>query len=165
MKELLVFLAFAALVSVNEASALPRNNGDQDPDSDGCGAGWQVTRRKTFFGTSTRGTTNLVIPPTFAMTSGTSGCSQHPIAKKDEAALRFAFSNYDALLIDMAGGGGETLDAFARLLSCGDAGNFGRAVQRNFKSLVPPQAAPFELFENVKQLIDDRARLATGCNV
>ncbi len=165
MNRVLVFLLLVALVSLGEASAMPKDNGVSDPDSDGCGAGWNVTRQKTFFGTTTRGVTNLIIPPTFGMTSGTSGCSQHPIAKKDEPAMSFAISNYDALLIEIAVGHGEVLSAFARLLSCADANELGRVLQQHYKAVVPLRAAPFRFFENVKQLIEPHAPLAAGCNV
>ena len=167
-KKVSAYLILAALVSLGEAGAVTHNNGESFPDSDGCGAGWQVTNRKTFFGTTTRGVTNLTIPPTFGMTSGTSGCSQHPIAKKDEAAVVFAISNYDPLVIEIASGGGEVLDAFSRLLGCSDSGALGRVLQQHFNSIVPGvpgRSAPFDLFENVKQMIDSNDVLAGGCNV
>ena len=165
MKNVLIFLILVALVSLGEAGASSRNNGDADPDSDCCGAGWNVTRRKTFFGTTTRGVTNAVIPPTFGMTSGTSGCTQHPIAKKDEPAVTFAASNYDSIIIEMAAGRGEVLEAFGRLLSCSDLKTFARAMQQHYKAVVPLPAAPLQLFENVKQVIDSNDALAVGCNV
>ena len=114
-------------------------------DSDSCGAGWYVTQKKSLFGTSTRGTTNGTIPPTFGMTSGTSGCAQHSLAKKEEKSKAFTYENYDSLIIDMAVGEGESLLALSSLLECDKS--FALATKENFKNLYADN--PEVLFQNI----------------
>ncbi len=83
--------------------------------SDGCGLGWQVTKKKTLSATTTRGTTNSVVPPTFGMTTGTIGCAKHGFVKKNKQLIHFVEVNFEALQSDMVNGRGETLSALASL--------------------------------------------------
>lgn len=103
--------------------------------SDGCGLGWQVTQKKSLVATTTRATTNAIVPPTFGMTTGTIGCDQHSIARRDVPAAQFVATNYDALLMDMAQGEGESVAALAATLGCGDSAAFGAMTRREFSSL------------------------------
>ncbi|MGZ3705003.1 MAG: DUF3015 family protein, partial [Bdellovibrionota bacterium] len=106
MKLVMMFVALFAMVGPAFAS--------DGGGSDGCGLGWQVTQKKSFLATTTRGTTNGVVPPTFGMTSGTIGCDQHSFAKNELPALNMVATNQDALMIDIAAGGGENLAALAQ---------------------------------------------------
>ncbi|MBK9038693.1 MAG: DUF3015 family protein [Bdellovibrionales bacterium] len=62
---------------------------------DGCGLGWEVTDSETMIGTTTRGTTNMFVPPAFGMTTGTIGCG---IPQKkwivSQAAFTFSVDSY-----------------------------------------------------------------------
>src|SRR5271170_3615642 len=58
-----------------------------EPDTDGCGLGWQVTDKKTIIGSLTRGSTNSFIPPSFGMTSGTLGCRKHEFSMRDQEGV------------------------------------------------------------------------------
>src|SRR4051812_42927982 len=81
----------------------------QQPDTDSCGLGWQVTQKKTLSAKTTRGTTNAFVPPTFGMTTGTIGCAQHPLSKRDVEGALYATTNFDELSVEMAEGQGEFL--------------------------------------------------------
>lgn len=146
----------------NRSGAVPGQ-----PDTDGCGLGWQVTQKKTIIGSITRGTTNSFVPPSFGMTSGTLGCAQHPFAKKDQEAAVYAMTNYDSLNIEMAEGRGEFLTGFARTLGCDDSamGEFGAMTQAQYKSITEGgKAAPVQMLQNVKQQIRQNAALSAQCN-
>ncbi len=104
-------------------------------DSDSCGLGWQVTSKKTFSATTTRGTTNAVVPPTFGMTSGTIGCAQHGLVKADKKAIHFADANYENLMTEIAQGQGEYLTGFAATMGCSSS-EFSSALQSNFSEIV-----------------------------
>lgn len=106
-----------------------------DPDSDSCGLGWQVTKKKTFSATTTRGTTNAVVPPTFGMTSGTMGCAQHSLVKNDMKPLHYADANYENLMAEIAQGQGEYLAGFATTMGC-ESSEFTSALQSNFSEIV-----------------------------
>jgi hypothetical protein len=132
--------------------------------SDYCGLGWQVTDKKSFLGTTTRGTTNSVVPPTFGMTSGTIGCDQHSFAKADENAVIFVATNSEQLSVEMAQGKGEFLEAFARTLGCDDSAmsSFGRMTQKNYQTIMSGRNG-IEIFKNVKTQISDDPALSIAC--
>lgn len=73
MRKLVVLAAVLALPALSHAR----------DTMDGCGLGWEVTSSETMIGTTTRGTTNAVVPPTFGMTTGTLGCKKLDIASND----------------------------------------------------------------------------------
>lgn len=133
--------------------------------SDSCGLGWQVTNKKSFLATTTRGTTNAFVPPTFGMTSGSIGCDQHSLAKLDMPAAQFVATNYDAVLLDMANGRGETLQALARTMGCKDAAvsAFGEMTRREFSNLSNASTS-VEMIKAIRTEIKKDAALA-GCSV
>ncbi len=133
--------------------------------SDSCGLGWQVMQGKTLVGTLVRGTTGSVASPTFSMTSGTSGCDKHTIAKNDQEAVKFASVNFHMLRADMAQGQGEYVDGLARVMGCDDQAvqSFGSAAQKNFKNISNGDA--YEMIQNVRSEIRSNPALAAGCSV
>ena len=150
MKLVLMTVALFALV----APAFASDGGG----SDGCGLGWQVTSKKSFLGTSTRSTTNGIIPPTFGMTTGTIGCDKHTFALNDMPAVNYVASNKDALMIEMAAGKGENLSALAQTLGCTDTNAFAAKAQAGYANLV--NSSSVEFYKNVKALA-----LAQGCTI
>lgn len=124
-----------------------------DPDTDSCGLGWQVTKKKSFLATTTRGTTNSFVPPTFGMTTGTIGCAQHTFAKKEAPAVNYAVANADALTVEMAQGQGEFVAGLAEVMGCDNAAAFGQMTQSNYSSIVSEGVSPLQMYENVKTQI------------
>lgn len=133
--------------------------------TDGCGLGWQVTQKKTMLGTTIRGTTNAVVPPTFGMTSGTMGCDKHEIAKNDMDAAKFAYNNQEPLSIEMAQGEGEYLAGFAKTLGCEDSvqGDFAKMTQENYETIVTEDQSALSLLKNVKAQIKKHPVLSESC--
>jgi hypothetical protein len=117
--------------------------------SDGCGLGWQVTSKKSFLATTTRGTTNSVVPPTFGMTSGTIGCDTHSFARRDQQAVEFVASNKDPLLMDMAQGKGEYLQSLFQVMGCD----------------ISSKATPVEMYSTVRAHVKSNPELARSCTV
>ncbi len=144
-----MLLVVAIVLGFNSfASAAPASGNQYSPGgSDGCGLGWQVTDKKSFLATTTRGTTNSFVPPTFGITSGTIGCEQHSFTKVDYDSAVFARNNIDTLKIEMAEGKGETLEAFAAAMSC-DSAAFGTVIQSNFSKL--DMTSPMSFVQSVK---------------
>lgn len=124
--------------------------------SDFCGLGWQITQKKSFLATTTRGTTNAVVPPTFGMTTGTIGCDQHTLAKNELPAANYVATNHDSLVVEMAAGGGENLAALAQTMGCSDASGFAREAQARYTSLVSSSSE--QLYRNMKAVA-----VAQGC--
>lgn len=127
MKKLALVLVAGLMASVAHAGS--------PGGSDMCGLGWEITNKKSFLGTTTRGTTNAFVPPTFGMTTGTIGCDKHSLARRDIPAAQFVASNYDAVMMDMAQGQGENLEALAHTMGCSDVKAFGEMTRRDFSNL------------------------------
>ena len=172
MKKLVLFLLIGilpmgAMAAAKKAAVMDSNENTMAEDkSDGCGLGWQVTAKKSFLGTTTRGTTNAFVPPTFGMTSGTIGCEQHSFAKQDTNAAVFAFNNFDSIKIEMAEGQGETLQGFAKTMGCNDSafGAFGEMTQQNYRAIIGTEkTSSTQMFQNVKSQIKKNAILSSNC--
>jgi len=148
------FVSMLAVLFASVAPAFASSPGG----SDMCGLGWQVTDKKSFLATTTRGTTNYVVPSTFGMTSGTIGCDQHSIAQRELPAVNYVATNKDALLIEMAAGKGESLSALAQTMGCSDAQVFARKAQESYASLA--SSSSVELYKNVKAFA-----VAQGCAI
>lgn len=153
-----VLTAFLALGLFAPAISMADGGG-----SDGCGLGWQVTDKKTLIATTTRGTTNIFVPPAFGMTTGTIGCDQHAFAKNDQKAVEFVASNYEPLIMNLAAGRGEYLEAFAQTLNCKDSASFGTEIQKSYSSVASPDAV--QLFKNVRATIQSNPALASNCSL
>lgn len=178
MRKLVITLLVVGLLPVAANAESKRSGGAMDnamansrnvdaDKGDGCGLGWQVTQKRTMLATTTRGTTNGFVPPTFGMTSGTIGCEQHSFAKEELPAATYAFNNFEPLTQEMAQGSGEYLSAFARTLGCSEAveSEFGRTMQSNYESIVGDEStSAVQMFQNVKAQIRGNAVLANGCN-
>lgn len=138
-----------------------------DDTSDGCGMGWSVTKSISLSGTTTRSSTNGTFSSPFGMTSGTSGCAKHSIAKKeDRPAFDYAMYNRDALTIDMARGHGESLAAFARTLGCSDGvvGAFGQMTQSHYEAIdAAGNQGIVKFFRTVQGQIQDDPVLSVAC--
>lgn len=116
---------------------------------DGCGLGWQVTDKKTYTATTTRGTTNAFVPPTFGMTTGTIGCDKLEIAMNDKEAADYVATNFEALKSELAAGQGEYVSALAKTMNC-SASEFGAHIQKNYNAVVTPAATAADLYNNIK---------------
>jgi len=136
-----------------------------EDSSDGCGLGWQVTNKKTMIATTTRGTTNAFVPPTFGMTTGTIGCEKHSFAKRDQKAIEYVASNYDSLMMDLAAGEGEYVEALAQTLSCGDVNQFGSVMRANYGQMMSAEHNAVELYRNIKAQVESHSSLAQHCAI
>lgn len=121
---------------------------------DGCGLGWQVTQGKTYTATTTRGTTNAFIPPTFGMTTGTMGCDKLDIGANDKEAADYVASNYENLKSELAMGRGEYVDGMASAFGCKSMSEeVGAQLQKNYGKVVAPAKSSVELFKNIRSEI------------
>ena len=118
---------------------------------DGCGLGWQVTQGKTYTATTTRGTTNAFVPPTFGMTTGTLGCEQLDVGAKDKEAAEFVASNYEQLKSQLAMGRGEYVDGMVSAFGCkANSEVIGSRLQKNYSSIIAPAQNSIELYKNIR---------------
>ncbi len=113
-------------------------------------------------------TTNATFLPTqtFAITSGTSGCSNSGIVNRDAEQRFFLAVNLDNISQQMAQGGGSHLNSLAGLLGCPVElyPRFARFTRRNFAALVPVEGAqPAELLTHLKREMRNDPQFAGGC--
>ncbi len=112
---------------------------------DGCGLGWEVTDSETMIGTTTRATTNNIVPPSFGMTTGTLGCKKLAFASNEKDAVNYVVNNYSNLKQELATGRGEYVDGLKEVMKCNT-----QAVQKNFSSVVAPTKDGVELYSNLQ---------------
>lgn len=87
--------------------------------STGCGLGSMIWRENSIVSALFRATTNHSFSSQlFGITTGTSGCSQHSIVKRDMYPVYYAEANLPELRHEMAVGQGEYLATFAQVLGC-----------------------------------------------
>lgn len=155
---LALLITFASVSMVTPAFA--------DDTSSGCGVGWMITKKQSLVSSSTRSTTNTVLPNTFSMTSGTSGCAPHSIVKNDEKAVIFAVNNAEPLMVEMALGKGEYLKGFSQTLGCGDAffPGFSKLIQSNYKNISDQsQGDGLGIYRSVRSQLEQDPVLSAAC--
>jgi len=117
MKKLGIIAVMGALVAMQGGFALAAGTPDTGP---GCGLGklaWQnYPHAKTKGSQVMMATTNAWGFNTFAISSGTSGCTDDGKWWAEQKAVMFAELNSDALTQEMAQGRGEHLASLATLL-------------------------------------------------
>ena len=135
--------------------------------SSGCGAGWYIFKKNSLVSSYLRSSTNsLLSNNTFGMTSGTSNCAKHDIVQKEKESLYFAEANQENLMVEMAQGQGENLQAFALTLGCSPdvMSDFGQMTQKQYNVIYPSATvAPAQVLERVKAQIYTHPVLAQGC--
>ncbi|MFN7727994.1 MAG: DUF3015 family protein [Bdellovibrio sp.] len=135
-------LVFAIIMLIG-ASAMAQDK------LDGCGLGWQVTDKRTYTATSTRGTTNFLVPPAFGMTTGTLGCDKLDVGSNDKEAADYVATNFEVLKSELANGRGEYVSALAKTMNCSSAA-FGSHIQQNYEKVVAPAATAADLYKGIK---------------
>jgi hypothetical protein len=98
---------------------------------------------------------NLVSPQTFAITSGTSNCSDEP----KTASAMFINVNQVALRKEVSRGEGETIASLSKLLGCSSHDQLGVALQRNYDVIFPANDV------SVEQINEQIHNTIRGANV
>jgi hypothetical protein len=88
----------------------------------GCGLGTMIWKKNSIVSALFRATTNHSFSSQlFGITTGTSGCSQHSIVKREMYPVYFAEANLPELRYEMAQGQGEYVATFAEVLGCSNS--------------------------------------------
>ena len=157
-----LFALIGPFVSSTFAQTTKAKTGTNKTGTDGCGLGWQVTEKKTLSATTTRGTTNSVLPPTYSMTSGTSGCDQHGFVSKTKQSQHFAEVNFEAIVADISIGEGEFLATYLHTLGCSDVKNASSLFKSEFNQIIDAQNGS-ELQSKVNSIILENQNLSKNC--
>lgn len=105
---------------------------------------------------------------TFAMTSGTSGCSKNMglVTAESEQTL-FVQNNYNGLAKEMAAGEGEQLTTLAGLMGCSadHTDGFTTFTKQNYDSIfVSEQTTVTEMLASLKKGLSGDPVLSTSCS-
>jgi len=112
---------------------------------DGCGLGWEVTESETMIGTTTRGTTNAFVPPSFGMTTGTLGCKQLAFAANEKEAVNYVVNNFSNLKQQLAVGQGEYVEGLEEVMKCSSS-----KIHSQYNAIVAPAVDGVQLYENLR---------------
>ena len=103
---------------------------------------------------------DLVIPQTFAISSGTSGCKD----TKESSAQLFFDTNKNAILTEIAIGTGETLDGISKIYGCTQPGLLNSTLKKHFYSTVKDEVpTPDVVRYGVETLIKKNKNLNQSC--
>lgn len=106
---------------------------------------------------------------TFAITSGTSGCTQDGVVSSNWKTAAFIDGNMNKLALDMSRGQGESLSSMASLLGvkAADAESFNVAMQKNFTTIFSSaDVTSVQVAAAVKQVLQaDQALAQYSANV
>ena len=112
-------------------------------------------------------TTNGFLFPThtFAISSGTSGCSNDGIIKREYEQEFFVAANFDSLVSDMARGGGQYLAAMSELMGCGTERRaaFADAMRDEVAPFLAYWDDPWDAAAHLRTALATRPALAAGC--
>jgi hypothetical protein len=154
MKKLLIAVAIAVPAS---AMAAGENN------IGNCGWGSKLFDGQSgiapqVLGATTNGTFGN---QTFAITSGTSGCTQDGAVKSNWKTALFIDGNKEMLARDMSVGSGETLDSLAHLMGveAQDRAAFNRVAKENLWKIFSADATA-DIMANFRQVLAADAQLA-----
>lgn len=156
MKKLLVIFAIAASATVATAN----------DSSSGCGLGWEVFKETSLVSSLLRSTTNAVASNTIAMTLGTSGCAKHSIVDNKMESLHYAEANFHNLMVEMAQGQGQFVEAFAQTLGCqGAEKEFSSEIQKNYATISAASSSPANMLTSVQREVANNASLSLNCRI
>jgi hypothetical protein len=111
-------------------------------------------------GATTNGTSGN---QTFAITSGTSGCTQDGMVESSWKTAAFIDNNMNKLAKDISRGQGESLDSLANLLNVDSADRvaFNDALKNNFSNLFPNTEVTTDAVRaNLVAVLNNSAELA-----
>jgi hypothetical protein len=165
MRRIALLVGFIiAVASVSPAAAAKAAGGY---GSAGCGWGGNVIQKRDFWAQLGAWVLNNVSSnQTFAMTSGTSGCSKMGLILAEKEQTTFVENNYASLSREMAAGEGEHLSALAGLLGCPTekVSAFGAFTQVNYSAIIQGEdTSATEMLGALKSGISRDQQLSASC--
>lgn len=164
MKKLLMLGVVGMFVATQGGLALAAGNPDTGP---GCGLGkiaWENYPHQKTIGVQTmEATTNGTGMNTFAISSGTSGCTNDGKFWAEQKVNAFASLNFENIAQDMAQGQGEHLASLATLMGIPAAQQpaFFAMTQEKYTSLVAAgEASPVALVKALNEAVATNPMLA-----
>lgn len=160
LKKKLVIIALVMAFPVGVMAA-----GAAAPDaSGGCGVGSKLFENQRGVAPQVLAmTTNGIAQQTFAVSSGTSGCSQDGVVKSNWKTSMFIDGNKTKLARDMSMGSGEALESLAKLIGIQDQHKaaFFQATKDNFARIfASDNVTTDQVVASLKQVLASDSELA-----
>lgn len=161
MKNTIKVLVISAAVTAFSASVSAKGYGQA-----GCGLGATLMGPKSgqiFAGTTNASSYNQL----FAITSGTSECTDDAVVKAQVEQKIYVLNNFEGLQKDMARGQGEKLNSFAFLMGCSadSVQGFNSLTHKNYAAIFDTQTdSPETVVERVKTIVGSDKALASSCS-
>ncbi|MDO8705879.1 MAG: DUF3015 family protein [Sulfuricaulis sp.] len=160
LKKKLVIIALVMAFPVGVVAA-----GAAAPDaSGGCGVGSKMFEGQRGVAPQVLAmTTNGIAQQTFAVSSGTSGCSQDGVVKSSWKTVMFIDGNKEKIARDMSTGSGESLESLAKLIGIQDQHKaaFFRVTKENFARIFSSDnVTTDQLVVSLKQVLAADSELA-----
>ena len=133
----------------------------------GCGLGSEIAPDKTWVSATTQGAVDYIFPVSYSITSGTSGCADHSIVRKNKEAIHYAEANYKQLELEISQGNGEYLVGFAQVLGCNNEANIrvNKTLQAHYEQLFPDEGNAGQMLRDTQTLIKSNPALSSSCSV
>ena len=161
MKNMIKILVIGAAITGFSASVSAKGYGQA-----GCGLGAQLMGPKSaqiFAATTNSSLYNQL----FAITSGTSECTDDAVIKAELEQKIYVLNNFEGLQKDMARGKGENLNSFAFLMGCSadSVQGFNALTHKNYANIFGAQSGTPEIvIEKVKTIVGSDKSLASSCS-
>jgi hypothetical protein len=157
MKRLASFSALWLVAAVFCLNAQAENYGTA-----GCGLGALIFKDKPGKIQIVSGILNAIyMNATFAMTSGTSGCTDD----EKSASTMFIQMNKQALMKDIARGRGDSLASLSKILKCSDTDMLGNSLQKNYENIFPTEStSAMDINHSINSTIQSDAALSQHCS-
>jgi hypothetical protein len=134
--------------------------------SSGCGAGWYVLKKNSLVSSSLRATTNVSFLNTVGMTFGTSNCSKHSIVQNDKKTIHFIEANQYQIVVDMARGDGEYIDALSSVMGCENVSrSFKRVLKDSYSTISKKRMSAQALLTKIQGRLYTDDILRMGCRI
>ena len=150
-------ILLAALIAMAPAGAMAGADGS-------CGVGSHLFKGQSGVPAQVLAmTTNGTFFQTFAVTTGTSGCTQDGVVKSNWKLSMFIDLNKEKLARDMSRGEGEALDSLAALIGIADEHKpaFEEVTQQNFGTIFSSLDVTAEdILASLKQSMEGKTELA-----
>lgn len=116
--------------------------GDEGYGTAGCGLGSMVFAKQKGIVQIFAGTTNnIIVPQSFAISTGTSNCDAGSQSRRTASVETFVAANRTAFERDVTRGSGDTIAAVGELVGCPNTAGLGQELQGQFGYLFPAQSS------------------------
>jgi hypothetical protein len=158
-----ILMGIAAILAMMAVSASAKAGSQNDA---GCGLGGMLIQKNIAWQQIFAATLNGTGGQTFAISTGTSGCSSGSLSKTSMAQRNYVAANYRDLSREMAAGRGEYVASLSSLMGCSDSKVFASFTQAKYPVLFPAaDTTPEAMLQNLRTAMAQDSTLSATCSI